>query len=141
MSADIVPAAVDPIQARLADYRYRGGRLWAGESGEPVTGQAVASHLAAVKELLADEGWTRQPGSPNGYSLGGAMWRVGQGPVSDMDTYRVAGRCLELLLEVLTGASTVCYDAWSGRRERTRGDIDRLLQAGAEFARQYGPVA
>ncbi len=74
-------------------------------------------------------------------TLDAALRRVGQdGGHGDPDTATVAGYVLDRLIQAHTGSPSARATAWSEREHRTHADITALLNAGARFARTYGPA-
>jgi hypothetical protein len=148
-------------------FSYRREHLWAGPSGDIVTGTEIAAHLEATLALLESKGWVRNYGpsddeaddvdesasvrdmlrkilrllswSRPGYTLGLALYEVGTSDIGDSDTLRVAERCLNVVLASQSPTGDSSYYAWSSRRGRTFDEVRGLLVTGAEFACRYGP--
>ncbi|MFB7852915.1 hypothetical protein ACFC34_38685 [Streptomyces sp. NPDC056053] len=70
-----------------------------------------------------------------------ALQHIGSGDDGDSDTCYIAGEVLTLIVQALTGSPTARATPWSERLGRTHADITALLNAGARFARTYGPRA
>lgn len=120
----------------LAERFWFGG-LWHGLSGALVSGSAVAAHLTAAADVLAEDGWDPHrlgAGCRVEDALAAAALSAGDG-----DTLRVAERCLELVLCARTGASGAAYQSWERMAGRTDADVEDLLRAAAGFARGHGP--
>jgi hypothetical protein len=158
----------DTITDAALEVAARPG-FWTGYSGEPVTGEDVASHLDATLTLLEKRGWSRTYSDPDpelpevdetasvktlliGLVRAARDMCVDRGPLTlsdamgrtqdtdgDQDTSAVADHVMDALLRARTGASFVSHGAWVSKRRRIWGEVRELLTAAAAFARTHGP--
>ncbi|MFB8442732.1 hypothetical protein ACFC7A_27145 [Streptomyces niveus] len=69
-----------------------------------------------------------------------ALYIVGRdGRDGDTDTANIASEVLDLVVRAHTGSDSARATPWSERQHRTHADVTALLDAGARFARAYGP--
>lgn len=73
-------------------------------------------------------------------TLSTALHHVGAGGgQGDPDTASISSDVLDMVVRAHTGTDSARATAWSERLARTYADITALLNAGARFARAYGP--
>ncbi|MEU1787084.1 hypothetical protein ABZ553_14665 [Streptomyces sparsogenes] len=140
-----IVATNDPRFARVLELATKQPHLWVGPSGERVAGSEVGSHLGATFMLLERDGWLlkRRSAGPLllGWTLSEALWQVRSNGLGDADSWAVARRCLNLILEARSESGGADFEAWSEKRGRRFGEVRDLLLITAEFARLYGPEA
>lgn len=114
--------------------------IWSGLSGEPSTGEQVATHLDAVAHLMRRDNWDPQLYGPaSDRRLETAFRHTADDGHGNPDT-RYAGRqIIEHLLRSQLGAGYVNAWAWSELSNRTLDDLVAVLAEAATFARTYGP--
>jgi len=105
--------------------------IWTGPTGRLVAGEDVAVHLEAALAVLERDGW-----EPNGANPFGIFEALG----GDVDLQRVAGRCIEFLLDAGSEAPMIDYVLWEAAPGRTFREIRNLLTVSARLARLYGPT-
>jgi len=125
--------------ARVAASRIDSA-TWFGLSGERVTGDAVAAHLAAAAQLMRRDNWDPQVYGPGSYrQLVDALRQVRLDALHDEDTQMVGVDLLEQILAAHLGAPFVDLDVWQDKAARTLPEVLDLLATAAAFARRYGP--
>lgn len=114
--------------------------IWSGLSGEPSTGEQVATHLDAVAGLMSRANWDPQLYGPaSDRRLETAFRDVADDGHGNPDT-RYAGRqIIEHLLRSRLDVRYVNAWSWSEHSTRTLGDVLTLLAEAAAFARTHGP--
>ncbi|PJE97156.1 hypothetical protein CUT44_14345 [Streptomyces carminius] len=91
--------------------------------------------LGLIRAVVEEMSWTPAPPT-----LNGALDAVSRTADGDADTETVAGRCIEAVLRLRTGARYPSLIAWSGKRGRTYEEICEVLTEAAAFARTHGPA-
>ncbi|MGW3954065.1 DUF6197 family protein [Streptomyces sp. NPDC004752] len=120
-----------------------GGRWMAwGDSGMPLTGQAIAAHAESAAQILRTAGWN--PAVASGRTLRNALVyaeRIDTGRLCSMDTRLLVADIIALLVRAATGAPYAYYETWDAHPDRTADQVLQILTVAAEFARRYGDPA
>lgn len=116
---------------------YDSGAEWsAGKNLADDESTTVKAMLRQLIRLVRDE-----LGSDSRRTLFTALRHVGEREHGDADTRSISESVLDLVIQAHTGSDSARATPWSERQHRTHADITALLNAGARFARAYGPAA
>lgn len=133
--AATLAALADQAAQRLTDSNE-----WFGTSGHRVTGAAVADHLSAAADLMERENWDPQLYNRfSGHHLRDALSSAIEDGQGDADTYWVACKVMEKLLEVVLDAPYVDCRLWSEHASRTLAEVVTLCRTAARIAQKVGP--
>ncbi|WP_405531548.1 hypothetical protein OG592_27155 [Streptomyces avidinii] len=113
--------------------------LWLGLSGEPSTGDQVATHLDAVAHLMRRDNWDPQwYGPTSDRRLEDAFLYTAYDGHGTPDTRYVGRQVMEHLLRTRLNAPYVDVWVWSEQPARTLDDLLGVLAEAASFARAHG---